>query len=315
MHWNSSWDNFWLSMATSKHRLVDRGLSPSGLSMFLGVGSCVLIVLSLLVFATPVAPQNPTNAQTSAQRSTSSDDQDAKPPGLSLALPPDPDPAVVERGKKLFVASCAFCHGVNATGGESGPNLVRSVMVLHDKGTGLEIGQVLLDGRMEKGMPKFPFTQAQIKDIAGFLLSRENAAADRRTYHVEFKMTGDAASGKRFFAAQCVSCHAQPESFRGVVQANDPAHLQDLLLMPQGSKKQATVTTASGDSYSGELVQLDDFAVTIQEKSGLTRSWTLGPSQSTRVKVTDPLQGHRDLLPRYTDKSIHDVLAYLETLK
>ena len=85
--------------------------------------------------------------------------------------------------------------------------------------------------------------------------------------------------------------------------------------MPQGSLKQATVTTASGESYSGELVQLDDFAVTIRENSGLTRSWTLGAAQSTKVKVTDPLQGHRDLLAKYSDRDIHDVLAYLETLK
>lgn len=99
------------------------------------------------------------------------------------------------------------------------------------------------------------------------------------------------------------------------MQANDPAHLQDLFLMPQGPKKQATVTTASGESYSGELVQLDDFAVTIQPQSGLTRSWTLGPSQSTKVKVSDPLHGHRDLLSRYTDGDIHNVLAYLEMLK
>jgi cytochrome c oxidase cbb3-type subunit 3 len=300
-------------MATNRDKFIGGSLLFSGLGMLPVV--CSFILMAVSVLASPVPLQDPSDAPGSRQGSPGADDQDDKHPKMSLALPPDPDPAVVERGKKLFVASCAFCHGANATGGASGPNLVRSVTVLHDKGTGLEIAGVLLDGRTDKGMPKFPFTQEQIKDIAGFLLSRQNAAGDRRTYHVEFKMTGDAASGRKFFAAQCASCHAHAESFKSVVQANDPAHLQDLFLMPQGHRKQATVTTSSGESDSGELVQLDDFAVTIREKSGLMRSWTLGPAQTPRVKVIDPLQGHRDLLPKYTDRDIHDVLAYLETLK
>jgi cytochrome c oxidase cbb3-type subunit 3 len=70
-----------------------------------------------------------------------------------------------------------------------------------------------------------------------------------------------------------------------------------------------------GESFSGELVQLDDFVVTIRDKLGLARSWTLGDSRRVRVEVNDPLQGHRDLLPKYSDRDIHDILAYLETLK
>lgn len=85
--------------------------------------------------------------------------------------------------------------------------------------------------------------------------------------------------------------------------------------MPTEVKRQATVTIASGKSFEGELVQLDDFVVTIRDKSGLARSWTLGDSRRVRVKVNDPLQGHRDLLPKYSDQDIHDILAYLETLK
>ena len=80
-----------------------------------------------------------------------------------FGLAPAPDPVAVDRGQKLFVSNCAFCHGSNANGGNSGPNLVRSVLVLHDEGTGTQIGPVILNGRVEKGMPKFAFNQGSCR--------------------------------------------------------------------------------------------------------------------------------------------------------
>ncbi len=73
----------------------------------------------------------------------------------------------MDRGKNAFVSSCGFCHGANAKGGESGPDLLRSVLVLDDD-NGERIGPVILNGRPDKGMPKFAFSQAQISDIATF---------------------------------------------------------------------------------------------------------------------------------------------------
>ena len=268
------------------------------------------------LFLPSVAAQNPVKSGTSPQSPIPSvSAQQPATPQLSLALPPDPPPDVVRRGKQLYTSSCAFCHGANATGGESGPNLVRSIIVLHDKGTGAAVGPVLLAGRTEKGMPKFSLSLDQVRDIAGFLLSRQNAAADRRTYRVEFAISGDPARGKQFFVSHCAACHGSIESLRSIVQAKEPAEVQDLFLMPTGIKMLARVTIASGESFSGELVQLDDFDVTIRNESGIVRSWTLGDSQQVQVEVTDPLQGHRELLRQYSDRDIHDILAYLETLK
>ena len=99
--------------------------------------------------------------------------------GLSAAS----DPAAVERGQQLNVTNCGFCHGTNANGGNSGPDLVRSVLVLHDEGLGTQIGQVILNGRPAKGMPKFNVTDAQVKDIAAFLLGRSQAAVKIRWTH------------------------------------------------------------------------------------------------------------------------------------
>lgn len=275
----------------------------------LGIVSCSFLVPSV-VAQNPVGQANPPKPPNSSANA-----QNPVPVHSFLALPPDPPAEVVERGKRLYTASCAFCHGASATGGETGPNLVRSVIVLRDKGTGTAIGPILLAGRAEKGMPKFSMTPDQIQDLAAFLLSRQNAAADRSTYHVEFALSGDAARGKQFFASHCAACHDQVDTFRNLVQTTEPAQVQDLFLMPTGVKRQATVTVPSGGSFSGELVQLDDFVVTIRDKSGLARSWTLGEARRVKVEVTDPLQGHRDLLPKYSDQDIHDILAYLETLK
>lgn len=290
-----------------EHDLARRRISRLVRNL-LRIVSCSFLVPSV-VAQNPVDQANPPKPPNSSANA-----QNPVPVHTFLALPPDPPPEVVERGKRLYAASCAFCHGASATGGETGPNLVRSVIVLHDKGTGTVIGPILLAGRTEKGMPKFSMTPDQIQDLAAFLLSRQNAAADRSTYHVEFALSGDAARGKQFFASHCAACHAT-DTFRNLVQTKEPAQVQDLFLMPAEVKRQATVTVASGESFSGELVQLDDFVVTIRDKSGLARSWTLGEARRVKVEVTDPLRGHRDLLPKYSDQDIHDILAYLETLK
>lgn len=290
----------------------ENGLAPGRISRLvrhlLRAASCCFLVSS-------VAAQNPADLPNPTKPRNSSANAQDSGPQLSLALPPDPPPEIVQRGKRLYSATCAFCHGANATGGETGPSLVRSVLVLHDKGTGSAIGPILLAGRPDKGMPKFSLTPDQIQDIAGFLLSRQNAAADRRTYHVEFALSGDVARGKQFFVSHCAACHSPVDTFKNLVQTKEPAQVQDLFLMPRGVKRQATVTISSGESFTGELVQLDDFLVTIRDKSGLARSWSLEDSRRVKVEVTDPLQGHRDLLPKYSDQDIHDILAYLETLK
>src|SRR5262249_41697223 len=144
-----------------------------------------IVFFSFLVAS--VAAQKPAD-RPSPPRSPDSDVNTQNPMSMSsfLGLPPDPPKDVVQRGKQLYTASCAFCPGAGATGGEGGPNLVRSVVVLHDKGTGTIIGPILLAGRIDKGMPKFSVTPDQIRDLAGFLLSQQNAAADRSRYRVEF---------------------------------------------------------------------------------------------------------------------------------
>ena len=70
----------------------------------------------------------------------------------------------------------------------------------------------------------------------------------------------------------------------------------------------------SGEEVTGRLLHIDDFLVVVQTGDGTERSFARD-GDAPKVVVRDPLQGHRDLLSQYTDKDIHDVTAYLVTLK
>jgi mono/diheme cytochrome c family protein len=284
-----------------------------GCSLFLAA-----VIASAQEKPAPKAPQPPPD-QSAAMK-------EAVRNFLAIGAPPNPE--AVKRGQALFVPNCGFCHGSNAGGGNSGPNLIRSVLVLHDKGTGKEIMPVIRNGRPGKGMPSFNFTDDQIHDIAAFLLSRNQAAANRMEYKLLNVVTGDPKLGESYFEAHCASCHSATGDLAHIAAKMDPAALQSRFLYPKsqnvfGSSAPAdpraevtvAVTLASGQSFSGKLDHIDDFSVSLTDQSGQHHSWLLDSEPGIKVQVNNPLQGHIDLLKQYTDADMHNVLAYLETLK
>ena len=246
---------------------------------------------------------------------------------LGIGAPPDAE--AVKRGQAIFASSCGFCHGPNATGGAQGPNLVRSTLVLHDGGTGKEIGPVIHDGRPAKGMPSFAnLTDGQIHDIAQFLLGKTQAAADREEYTIQNIVTGDPHAGQAYFQAHCSSCHSPAGDLAHIATKYEPVALQGRFLYPGNSnpfgmgpppdpraEKQVTVTLPSGAAYSGVLARIDDFSVGLRDASGVYRSWVYDDVKGIRVRIHDPLQEHLKLLHQYSDADMHNILAYLETLK
>src|SRR5262245_13181818 len=145
------------------------------------------------------------------------------------------DQAAVDRGQQMFVAQCGFCHGSNATGGQSGPDLIRSVLVMDDEG-GKELGEFLKVGRPEKGMPKFDLSQEQASDIAAFLHQRVTAAANRGGYKILNILVGDAKAGEIFFNGdgKCSTCHSPTGDMQGIGARYDPVTLQGRIVMPRG---------------------------------------------------------------------------------
>src|SRR5262245_24116111 len=159
----------------------------------------------------------------------------AKQPAADNPPEPKVDQAAVERGQKMFVAQCGFCHGSNATGGQSGPDLIRSVLVMNDE-DGKQLGEFLKAGRPDNGMPKFDLSQEQTRDIAAFLHQRISAVIDRGAYKILDILVGDAKAGDAFFngAGKCNTCHSPTGDLQGIGAKYDPVTLQGRIVMPRG---------------------------------------------------------------------------------
>lgn len=236
----------------------------------------------------------------------------------------DYDAATLERGKTAFVSQCGFCHGSNAKGGESGPDLIRSVQVIDDENGNL-IGPIIRGGRQAQGMPKFDMTQAQINDIAAFLHEGVRAAAERGTYKILNIVTGNAKAGEAFFNSEgkCSTCHSPAGDLKGVGAKYDPITLQGRFLMPVGGRTNqrrpnapivVTVTLSSGKSVKGTLERIDDFNIALTDANGDYHSFSRNGA-IPKVVLDDPIKAHYDMLPKYSDADMHNLTAYLVTLK
>lgn len=239
-----------------------------------------------------------------------------------LGLGAPPDPVAAERGAPLYAANCAFCHGPKARGAE-GPNLIRSVVVLHDEG-GNTIGPYLLKGNPDKGMPAFSkLTESQTYDIAQFLHMQVELAANRGTYKRLNVVTGDAKRGEAYFNGEgkCSTCHSPTGDLAKIGSKLPPDAIQNRFLWPGGGgfgaptrQRKATITLPDGKTVKGTIKRLDDFNVSLYDEAGNYFSWSREVTP-VKIEINDPLKAHRELLDKYTDEIMHDLTAYLVTLK
>jgi hypothetical protein len=198
------------------------------------------------------------------------------------------------------------------------------MVVLRDR-YGSELGPFLKKGhRTDSGAPTSGFADAQMKDLSHFLHQRVyDSLRGSPIFEVQNVLTGDAKAGAAYFNGEgrCNTCHSPTGDLAGIGGRYDPVNLQQRFLFPhtgrgRGSARSqvtVTVTPASGPPVSGVLVQIDDFNVSLRDASGAYHSWKRTPA--LKVVKTDPLAAHVELLDKYTDKNMHDVVAYLETLK
>ena len=249
--------------------------------------------------------------------------------GVWAQTPPAPAQAQaqkqVEEGRTRFAAQCGFCHGRNAGGGESGPDLTRSPLVVEDV-RGEKIRALVRSGRPDKGMPPIAVADDDMTAIVAFLHdARAKAKTEnggRRSVSVADLQTGNAEAGKRYFtgAGGCAACHQIAGSFATVASRYQGLPLLQRMLYPGSSRTAgpppapptATVTTSAGQTVTGKLAYRDEFTITLTDANGWTRSW---PADRVKVAIDDPLQAHADQLAKYTDEDMHNVLAYLQTLR
>jgi mono/diheme cytochrome c family protein len=240
--------------------------------------------------------------------------------------------AAVERGRESLIARCGFCHGTNARGGAGGSDLTRSPIVQEDEG-GKQLAAFLKVGRPEKNMPKFDLPDKEVADIAAFLHATIAAVSNRGSYQILDIVTGDAKAGEAFFngAGGCSGCHSATGNLKGVGGKYEPVALQQRMLLPRGGPRpgmprrgfspftdanavKATVALPEGP-VTGALVRVTDFDVTLYDPATEQMRSFLRRDGQPAVTLTDPLQAHVDLLRRWNDKDMHDVTAYLVTLK
>lgn len=246
------------------------------------------------------------------------------------ALTGPADAAAVERGQQLLAKECGFCHGSNARGGSSGPDLTRSEIVQTDE-NGRQLAAFLRVGRPDKGMPKFDLSDAQVSELAAFLHGAIYLNSNRRLYKILDILVGDPKAGEALFngPGRCNSCHSPSADLKGVgAKYRDPAALQGRMLLPRGGAPGSppmpayrapnalkVTVTLPGESVSGSLVRLTDFEVTLFEPaSAQMRTW-LRNGDTPRVVVSDPLQAHMDMLTKWTDPDMHNMTAFLASLK
>jgi len=308
----------------------------------LSLAAAVCLVLgSLAVFVRAQEPQGGGAGRGAGARGGGAGGRQGGNPNATFPAQQRPpgDPALIARGNGLYGVNCRACHGVDLRGGDiGGPNLLRSQLALNDQ-EGELMGPVITGGRQTPGMPAMPplpLSPDDIKAIAAYIHSVQSTmqgqgsppAGARAELNI---LVGDAAAGQAYFKANCSSCHSATGDLKGIGSAmTDPVQLQNLWVgggrgrggrgaagsPDSAARRQVTVivTTPNGQKVEGRLDRIDDFLVVLTTAEGAQRSFGR-TGDVPKVEVRDPLEAHRRLLGVYSDRDIHDVTAFLVTLK
>jgi cytochrome c oxidase cbb3-type subunit 3 len=303
----------------------------------IAAAAAALLVTSLYsVSATARAPQGPPQQGGGRGRGTFPAQQ------RELA-----SPEVIERGNTLYGINCRLCHGPDLRGGDlGGVNLLRSAVVLGDK-EGELIYPIVHNGVNKPGqppMPPFPLSEDDVKAIAAYIhsvtarMAGQGGPPPGPAVELDI-LVGNAAAGQKYFAANCATCHAADGDLKGIASRYaTPVQLQNAWVAGGGGggrggrggrggpaaadflggqggpaprvPKPVTVavTTADGQKIEGRLDRIDDFLVTLIQADGTSRTFRRN-GNTPAVQITDPLEGHKQLLVKLTDKDMHDVTA------
>jgi cytochrome c oxidase cbb3-type subunit 3 len=234
----------------------------------------------------------------------------------------------VDRGLPAYNSTCGYCHGDRGKGGKAGPDLIASTVTLHDE-DGVQLAAFVRAPEHSK-VVKIDASGSQIADIAAYLHSRVVYASGRGDVHLDQVLVGDAKAGEQYFngAGGCNTCHSPTGDLKGVGAKYDPATLQERLVMPRSGRggfgrgdaaasraaPYATVTLPSGETIKGAPLRVTDFDVTLRLADGSTRTWARDHG-APNVEIVNPLQAHVDIMTKLNDSDMHNLTAYLATLK
>ena len=204
--------------------------------------SRILWILSIAVFAigTVMAqgPETPAQSQPKVlPRHSTQSPASQRPP--QTVRPQTYSIEQIEAGELRFSSQCGFCHGRDAAGGETGPDLTRSKLVAEDN-HGDKIGPLVRAGRPDLGMPAFSLSGADLAAIVAFIHDQKTKAealgGGRRSVDDADLATGDAAAGHRYFngVGGCSACHSPKGDLARVASRYQGLALLQRMLYPNG---------------------------------------------------------------------------------
>ncbi len=279
--------------------------------------SVTLFFFASIAFGQAQVPQTPPPGRPPSTRSPAAQ---ARPKSLT---PQNYSADQIREGEVRFGSQCGFCHGKDAAGGETGPDLTRAELVAQDS-HGDKLIPVIRAGRPNAGMPAFPsLTDGELNAVVAFLHTQMDKFAElgggRRSVEPSDLATGNAAAGRDYFqgAGKCSSCHSATGDLAGIAKKYQGLTLLRRILYPAGTGPAATTgnatfTLRSGQTVVAPLVTVDDFSVTVLDPLGARQTYQLN---AVKVKIDDPIEAHFVQLGKYIDADMHNVYAYLETLK
>jgi cytochrome c oxidase cbb3-type subunit 3 len=267
-----------------------------------------------------------------AQAPTGQAEGKSPAPGQSPASLPPPQTVTpqtypaeqIQVGEGRFASQCGFCHGRDAAGGETGPDLTRSKLVAEDNRSD-RIGAVVRAGRPDQGMPAFSvitISDADLSAMVAFIHDRkvksESLGGGRRSVEAADLATGNADAGRSYFNGKggCAGCHSATGDLKGVASKYQGLVLLQRMLYPAGqpapARPKVTVSLPSGETVVAPLASEDEFTIVILDPAGARQTYQ---KTGVKFKIDDPMSAHFDLLGKYTDGDMHNVFAYLETMK
>ncbi|HKQ78287.1 MAG TPA: c-type cytochrome [Blastocatellia bacterium] len=228
------------------------------------------------------------------------------------------DNAAADRGRSVWAAQCINCHGTTARGTDKGANLVRSDMMWSDR-YGSDLGPFLQKGHpTQSGAPSADLSKTQVEELSHFIHQRlYDTLRGSPIFNPQNVLTGNVKEGEAYFNGEgkCNTCHSVTDDLAGYGKTANPVNIQQRFMFPRARRQKLTITVtlANGAAVTGTPIHIDDFDVSLRDDKGEYHSWKR--SAALKVVKNDPLKAHIELLDKITDKNMHDIVAYLESLK
>ncbi len=235
------------------------------------------------------------------------------------------EPRAVAHGKQVYDAKCASCHAADLRGAlPDGVNVLRSQYGLTDHG-GDKLIPIMMGTYPDVTSHAILTSKQDASDVAAYMRSiYAQIGSQGRVPGDALKqpniLVGDATKGSAYFQANCAKCHSAEGDLKGIgTKVAAPKMLQSTWLRGQRFGVSVPPTTVSvtqtgKPAVDGTLIHMDDFLVTLKLQDGSVKTITRNGAVP-KVAVKDPLEAHRTMLPKLKDSDIHDVTAYLVTLK